>query len=124
MELCALTSVADQLAGALPIAGRKRLEVARALATRPRLLLLDEVMAGLRPTEVDEAIAMVRRIRDGGVTVILVEHLMRAVMALSEELLVLQQGRLIAQGEPREVADRPEVVQAYFGELSPPQAQT
>lgn len=123
MDLCGLNSVALQLAGALPIAGRKRLEVARALATQPRLLLLDEVMAGLRPTEVDEAITLVRRIRDSGVTVILVEHLMRAVMALSEELLVLQQGRLIAQGEPHEVSRRPEVIQAYFGEAAPAAAQ-
>ncbi len=118
IALCALSPVASQLAGALPIAGRKRLEVARALATRPKLLLLDEVMAGLRPTEVDEAIKLVRAIRDGGVTVILVEHLMRAVMALSEELLVLQQGRLIARGAAAEVVDRPEVVSAYFGQAT------
>jgi branched-chain amino acid transport system ATP-binding protein len=116
IALCGLEPVSDQLAGALPIAGRKRLEVARALATRPKLLLLDEVMAGLRPTEVDEAIKLVRRIREGGVTVILVEHLMRAVLALSEELLVLQQGKLIARGDAAEVVNRPEVVQAYFGE--------
>ena len=116
IEMCGLAPVAEQLAGALPIAGRKRLEVARALATGPRLLLLDEVMAGLRPTEVDEAIRLVHTIRDRGVTVIVVEHLMRAVMALSEDLLVLQQGRLIARGQPREVVERPEVVRAYFGE--------
>ena len=114
--LCGLAPVARQLAGALPIAGRKRLEVARALATQPKLLLLDEVMAGLRPTEVDQAIELVRAIRANGVTVILVEHLMRAVMALSEELLVLQQGRLIARGDAREVVTRPEVVSAYFGQ--------
>jgi branched-chain amino acid transport system ATP-binding protein len=115
IALTGLAPVAQQLAGALPIAGRKRLEVARALATQPKLLL-DEVMAGLRPTEVDEAIRLVRTVRDGGVTVIVVEHLMRAVMALSEELLVLQQGRLVARGDPAEVINRPEVVQAYFGE--------
>lgn len=116
IALCGLAPMARQLAGALPIAGRKRLEVARALATQPKLLLLDEVMAGLRPTEVDEAIELVRSIRASGVTVILVEHLMRAVMALSEELLVLQQGRLIARGDAREVVGRPEVVSAYFGQ--------
>ena len=114
--LCGLAPVADQLAGALPIAGRKRLEVARAVATRPKLLLLDEVMAGLRPTEVDQAVELVFAIRDSGITVILVEHLMRAVMALCEELLVLQQGKLIARGEPRAVCDLPAVVRAYFGE--------
>ncbi len=108
-----------KLAGALPIAGRKRLEIARALATRPKLLLLDEVMAGLRPTEVDQAIALVRRIRDSGVTVIVVEHLMRAVLALSERLYVLHHGALIAEGEPREVIRRPDVVRAYFGEAKP-----
>ncbi len=116
IRLCGLAPVADQLAGALPIAGRKRLEVARALATRPKLLLLDEVMAGLRPTEVDQAVELVFAIRDSGVTVILVEHLMRAVMALCEELMVLQQGKLIARGEPRAVCDMPEVIRAYFGE--------
>ncbi|MEY4652210.1 MAG: branched-chain amino acid transporter ATP-binding protein [Pseudomonadota bacterium] len=116
IALCGLTPVSSQLAGALPIAGRKRLEVARALATQPKLLLLDEVMAGLRPTEVDQAVELVFAIRDSGITVILVEHLMRAVMALCEELMVLQQGKLIARGEPRAVCDLPEVVRAYFGE--------
>jgi branched-chain amino acid transport system ATP-binding protein len=118
VRLCGLSPVADQLAGALPIAGRKRLEVARAIATQPQLLLLDEVMAGLRPTEVDQAVELIFAIRQGGVTVILVEHLMRAVMALCEELLVLQQGQLIARGEPRTVCDLPEVVRAYFGETA------
>ena len=116
IAMCGLTPVANQLAGSLPIAGRKRLEVARALATQPKLLLLDEVMAGLRPTEVDQAVELIFAIRDSGITVILVEHLMRAVMALCEELMVLQQGKLIARGEPRAVCDLPEVVRAYFGE--------
>ena len=124
IELCGLQPVSTQMAGVLPIAGRKRLEVARALATGPKLLLLDEVMAGLRPTEVDDAIALVRQIRDSGVTVILVEHLMRAVMALSEELLVLQQGKLIARGDPHTVCNRPEVIRAYFGEAKVPEAPT
>ena len=114
---CGLAAESGKLAGSLPIAGRKRLEVARALATRPHLLLLDEVMAGLRPTEVDHTIELIRTIRAGGVTVILVEHLMRAVMALSEQMLVLQQGRVIANGEPRHCIDMPEVVRAYFGEV-------
>jgi branched-chain amino acid transport system ATP-binding protein len=116
IAMCGLTPVANQLAGSLPIAGRKRLEVARALATQPKLLLLDEVMAGLRPTEVDQAVELIFAIRASGITVILVEHLMRAVMALCEELMVLQQGKLIARGEPRAVCDLPEVVRAYFGE--------
>jgi len=113
---CGMEGDRNKLAGALPIVGRKRLEVARALATRPKLLLLDEVMAGLRPTEVDQAIELVRAIRASGVTVIVVEHLMRAVMALSERLYVLRTGALIAAGDPREVIRRPEVVEAYFGE--------
>ena len=116
IAMCGLTPVANQLAGSLPIAGRKRLEVARALATQPKLLLLDEVMAGLRPSEVDQAVELIFAIRASGITVILVEHLMRAVMALCEELMVLQQGKLIARGEPRAVCDLPEVVRAYFGE--------
>ena len=124
IEMCGLRPVSQQMAGSLPIAGRKRLEVARALATGPKLLLLDEVMAGLRPTEVDDAIALVRQIRDSGVTVILVEHLMRAVMALSEELLVLQQGKLIARGDPKTVCNQPEVIRAYFGEAKVPETTT
>jgi branched-chain amino acid transport system ATP-binding protein len=121
-EVVALTGLApqrDKAAGSLTTAGRKRLEVARALATRPRLLLLDEVMAGLRPTEVDEAIGLIRRIRERGVTVIVVEHLMRAVLALSDRLYVLHHGSLIAEGEPHQVIRQPEVVKAYFGEARP-----
>lgn len=112
---CGLAAERNKLAGALTIAGRKRLEIARALATRPKLLLLDEVMAGLRPTEVDQAIELVRSIRAAGVTVIVVEHLMRAVLALSERLYVLHHGALIAHGDPRAVIERPEVIEAYFG---------
>ncbi len=114
-EFVGLGPVAEQLAGSLTIPGRKRLEIAKALATRPKLLLLDEVMAGLRPSEVDLAIGLVRAIRDKGITVVLVEHLMRAVMALSERLLVLDHGALIAQGDPRTVIADEAVVEAYFG---------
>ncbi len=107
---------ARKQANGLTIADRKRLELARAIATQPKLLLLDEIMAGLRPAEVDTAIELIARIRSSGVTVVLVEHLMRAVMALSERLYVLHHGGLIAEGEPSEVIQRPEVVDAYFGE--------
>jgi branched-chain amino acid transport system ATP-binding protein len=117
LDLMGLWPLRDQLAATLTIADRKRLEIARALATRPKLLLLDEVMAGLRPAEVEAAIALIRRIRDQGVTIIVVEHLIRAVLALSERMYVLHHGRVIAEGEPREVIHRPEVVAAYFGSV-------
>jgi branched-chain amino acid transport system ATP-binding protein len=117
-DFVGLGQMKDQLAGSLTIPGRKRLEIAKALATQPRILLLDEVMAGLRPSEVDLAIKLVRSIRDRGVTIILVEHLMRAVMALSERLLVLNNGGLIAQGDPHRVIAEPSVVEAYFGKAN------
>src|SRR5690349_18295791 len=101
----------DRPAQDLTVAGRKRLELARALATRPKLLLLDEVMAGLNPTEVDEMVGIVRAVRDGGVTILLTEHVMQAVMSLSERVYVLANGRVIAQGPPREVAADPLVVE-------------
>lgn len=105
----------DKPASTLTVAGRKRLEVARALATRPKLVLLDEVMAGLNPTEIDEIVPMIRAVRDAGTTVLLIEHVMRAVMRLSERVYVLNQGRMIAEGEPQDVASRSDVIEAYLG---------
>jgi branched-chain amino acid transport system ATP-binding protein len=105
----------DLPAQGLTVAGRKRLELARALATQPRLLLLDEVMAGLTPTEVNEIIGVIKRIRDSGVTLLLIEHVMQAVMSLSDDVYVLNQGRIIAYGSPRGIASDPEVIQAYLG---------
>jgi branched-chain amino acid transport system ATP-binding protein len=110
-----MAAMLDQPAQNLTVAGRKRLELARALATQPKLLLLDEVMAGLIPGEVVEIIAIIRKIRDSGVTILLIEHVMQAVMSLSEEAFVLNQGRIIAHGTPQQLVADPLVIEAYLG---------
>ena len=109
---------AGALAGQLTLMDQKRLEVARALATSPRLLLLDEPMGGLTPAEVDVASALVARIRDEGVTVVLVEHVMKAIMRISDRIVVMSQGEKIAEGPPARVVEDPVVRAAYFGRRS------
>ncbi len=111
-----LDAKTDALASGINIAESKRLEVARALATRPRLLLLDEVMAGLNPTETGQMIELVRQLAAEEVTVVLIEHVMRAVMTVCSRILVLHHGAKIAEGSPGEIAEDPRVVEAYLGE--------
>ncbi|HEY4775302.1 MAG TPA: ABC transporter ATP-binding protein [Xanthobacteraceae bacterium] len=102
-------------ASALTLPDRKRLEVARALATEPKLLLLDEVMAGLRPTEIDRMVAILGELNRSGLTILLIEHVMRAVMALASRILVLHHGAAIAEGSPAEVVRHPDVIKSYLG---------
>ena len=106
----------DVLASNLTIADRKRLEIARALATEPKLLLLDEVMAGLRPAEVDEMVEILKGLRARGITIFVIEHIMRAIMALSDRIVVIQFGKQIAEGTPEEIANNENVIKAYLGE--------
>ena len=110
-----LETRADTTAGSLTTIDQRRLEVARALATEPKLLLLDETMAGLNATEVVEAIKLISTLREQGLTVIVVEHVMRAVMSLSDRIVVLDQGARIAEGAPKDVVENPLVIQAYLG---------
>jgi len=117
MERLGLGAKADQPASSLTLPDRKRLEVARALATRPKLLLLDEVMAGLRPTECDQIVAVFRELnRSEGLTILLIEHVMRAVMALAQRIVVLHHGEVIARGTPEEVVRDAAVLECYLGE--------
>lgn len=110
-----LGNVLDRSADTLTVAGRKRLELARALAIEPQLLLLDEVLAGLNPIEIREIVPIIRKLCDRGITILMIEHVMQAVMSLSQYVFVLAEGRIIAEGTPPEVAANRAVVEAYLG---------
>lgn len=116
LEFVGLTSRASQPAGSLNVAQKKRLEMARALAAHPYLLLLDEVLAGLNPSEIDGMIQTVLKIREQGVTIIMIEHVMKAVMNVSDRVIVLDYGQQIAEGTTQEVANDPRVIEAYLGD--------
>jgi len=115
LQFCGLEASAAQLAGTLSLAGRKRLELARGLALKPKLLLLDEVNAGLNPNELDGAIALIRAIAARGITILLTEHLMRLVLQVCQRVIVLHHGKLIADASPTEVVRDPAVIAAYLG---------
>ncbi len=117
MELTGMTHLRDTPAQDLTLLQEKRLEIARALATNPRVILLDEVMAGLRPAEAHEAVGLIKRIRDSGVTVIFIEHVMPVVRDLAHRVIVMDYGRKIAQGSYAEVTAQPEVIEAYLGSM-------
>ena len=116
LEVVGLAEQADRHASDLTLGEQKRLEIARALATRPKIVLLDEPMGGLNPTEIDEACQLVLKIRGQGVTVILVEHHMKAIMRISDRVIVLHHGVKIGDGPPAEIVQNRDVVKAYLGE--------
>jgi branched-chain amino acid transport system ATP-binding protein len=117
MEFLGMQDMSEMTAGSLSVAHRKRLEVAKALATDPKIILLDEAMAGLRPTETDEMIELVRQISKQGIALLLVEHVMRVIMSLADRIVVIHHGEKIAEGEPKQIVQDKAVIDAYLGEV-------
>jgi branched-chain amino acid transport system ATP-binding protein len=118
-KFCELTGIGEKknaFPKSLTVADQKRIEIARALAVNPRMLLLDEVMSGLTPAETNEAIKLVRKLRESGITILLIEHVMKVVMDISDRVIVLHHGEKIAEGSTMEVANNRQVIEAYLGE--------
>jgi len=115
IDFVGLSARANTAAKDLTTIDQRRLEMARALATQPKILLLDEVMAGLNPAEVDQAVALVGKLSARGLTIVIVEHVMRAIMAVARHIVVLDHGQKIAEGSPKEIVENPEVIRAYLG---------
>jgi branched-chain amino acid transport system ATP-binding protein len=116
LEFTGLTAFADRPASALTLAGRKRLELAKSLAMQPHLLMLDEVNAGLNASEIDGALALIRQIAERGITILIIEHVMKVIFSVAQRVLVLHHGELIADGSPGEIAGHQRVIEAYLGE--------
>jgi branched-chain amino acid transport system ATP-binding protein len=116
LQLVGLSEVQNQEASSVPIASQKRLELAKALATKPKLLLLDEVMAGLTFTEISEVLSILKKIRESSITILLIEHVMHAVMSVCDRIIVLHHGEKIAEGNPKQVVEEKSVIDAYLGE--------
>jgi branched-chain amino acid transport system ATP-binding protein len=115
IEFVGLSAKEQTAAKDLTTIDQRRLEMARALATQPKILLLDEVMAGLNPAEIDQAVALVKKLAGRGLTIVIVEHVMRAIMAVARHIVVLDHGQKIAEGSPKEIVENPEVIRAYLG---------
>jgi branched-chain amino acid transport system ATP-binding protein len=116
LQFSGLYNDRDVISKGLPLGKRKRLEIARALATQPELLLLDESFAGLNPSELDESIGIIRRIKERGITIMIIEHHMKVIMSISDRIVVLSYGEKLAEGTPQEIGQNPQVIEAYLGE--------